>query len=317
MSVCQLRPESRGYVRVKSSDPMAAPAIAAALPVDADGPRDAGRWNQARAAFAARPPRFRRTSPVNTCLAREADNDEDLLEFARSSGATIFPPFRHAARWDLPRTHSLVGRCHNCACAGSITSAWSIAASCPRSFPGTRDARVIMIAEKAADMILRSAAGRTIRHQGDAPCPAAIRISLPSKAATAVSPSACRRSRSAPASSPRPATAPASSASSASRFSPTRASRKGEYVATVRGFARCGAGRLCRLRRCLHRTTDASVQDATRFATEGRFDGYVSVGRRLGDGHMQGGKLYASQPAGIHDVRQCADRRGARRCRAR
>ena len=91
MSVCQLRPESRGYVRVKSPDPMAAPAM---QPHYLSTPTD--RATLVAGIRLAR--RLAATDALSPYVAGEylpgpqADDDEDLLEFARASGATIFHP---------------------------------------------------------------------------------------------------------------------------------------------------------------------------------------------------------------------------------
>ena len=91
MSVCQLRPSSRGSVRITSNDPLQAPAMQ---------PNYLSTGLDRRTAIAA--VRFARriaeTAPMRDYVAEEyrpgaaAQSDDDLLEFARNHGATIFHP---------------------------------------------------------------------------------------------------------------------------------------------------------------------------------------------------------------------------------
>ena len=55
--------------------------------------------------------------------------------------------------------------------------------------------------------------------------------------------------------------------------------------------------------------TDVSFQEAARFAAEGKFDGYVSVGGGSVMDTCKAANLYASQPAEFMTLRECADRR--------
>ena len=155
MSVCQLRPQSRGWVRIRSADPMAAPAMQANyLATQADqetliaGIRLARRLAATRALL-----------PYVKCEYRPGpavESDADLLEFARNTGGTIFHPsgtckMGDAARDPLAvvdhelRVHGLDGvRVVDCSIMPTLTS-------------GNTNVPVIMIAEKAADLILRDA----------------------------------------------------------------------------------------------------------------------------------------------------------------
>jgi choline dehydrogenase len=155
MSVCQLRPESRGFVRVKSADPLAAPAMQPCyLSTAHDRSIIVAGIRLAR--------RLAATRALSPYIAGEylpgaaATTDGDLLAFARNKGATIFHPAGTCrmgpAGDDMAvvdpelRVHGLDGlRVVDCSVMPTIVS-------------GNTNAPVIMIAEKAADLILRDAA---------------------------------------------------------------------------------------------------------------------------------------------------------------
>ena len=90
MSVCQLRPESRGYVRIQSTDPLTPPKIFANyLATQHDRDTSVAAVNFAR--------KIAQTEPLRSLITREVkpDNpksDEEVLEFCRNNGATIFHP---------------------------------------------------------------------------------------------------------------------------------------------------------------------------------------------------------------------------------
>jgi choline dehydrogenase len=148
-SVCQLRPESRGRVRLKSRDPLAAPAME---------PNYLSAELDRRMAVAAI--RFARRIAQAPALAayiaseyRPGDSvasDDELLAFAREYGATIFHPsgtckMGHdplAVVDDRLRVHGLEGlRVADCSVMPTLVS-------------GNTNAAVVMIAEKAADLFL-------------------------------------------------------------------------------------------------------------------------------------------------------------------
>jgi choline dehydrogenase len=90
MSVCQLRPESRGYVEIVSSDPLTPPKMVANyLTTEHDRATSIAAVKFAR--------KIAQTNPLQGLIRREikperAESDEDLLEFCRNNGATIFHP---------------------------------------------------------------------------------------------------------------------------------------------------------------------------------------------------------------------------------
>lgn len=90
MSVCQLRPESRGYVEIASPDPLTPPKMVANyLTTEHDRATSIAAVKFAR--------KIAQTKPLQGLIRREikperAESDEDLLEFCRNNGATIFHP---------------------------------------------------------------------------------------------------------------------------------------------------------------------------------------------------------------------------------
>ncbi len=154
MSMCQLRPESRGHVRIQSPDPLAAPAMQAnylSTPLDRATVVAGVRLARAFAATRALAPYVAgEYRPGATAVT-----DEDLLEFARNTGGTIFhpsgttrmgPAVDPAAVVDPAlRVHGMAGlRVVDCGVMPTLVS-------------GNTNAPVVMIAEKAADLILRDA----------------------------------------------------------------------------------------------------------------------------------------------------------------
>jgi choline dehydrogenase len=155
MSVCQLRPESRGFVRIRSADPMIAPAMQPnylSTPGDRQTLIAGIRLARRLAATGALAPYVKAEYRPGSA----AQSDDDLLEFARNTGATIFHPsgtckMGDAARDPLAvvdselRVHGLDGlRVVDCSIMPTLTS-------------GNTNVPAIMIAEKAADLILRDA----------------------------------------------------------------------------------------------------------------------------------------------------------------
>ena len=151
-SVCQLRPESRGHVHIRSRDAREAPSMQPRyLSTEADR-----RCAVAGIRFARR---LAGTEALKPYLAEEhrpgpdAVSDEDLLAFARAHGATIFHPSGTCKMGSDPlavvderlRVRGLAGlRVVDCSIMPTLTS-------------GNTHAPVVMIAEKASDMILADA----------------------------------------------------------------------------------------------------------------------------------------------------------------
>jgi choline dehydrogenase len=154
MSVCQLNPESRGHIRPRSRDPLAAPAIQPNyLSAEHDRKTLVAGIRLARKLAATRA-----LSPFVAGEYRpgsEAVSDGDLLEFAKDKGATIFHPAGTCKMGPAADPLAVVDaelnvhgmealRVVDCSIMPSLVS-------------GNTNAPVIMIAEKASDLILRAA----------------------------------------------------------------------------------------------------------------------------------------------------------------
>ena len=154
MSVCQLRPESRGTVRIRSTDAFDAPSIQANyLATETDRRCMVAGVKLARALAA--------TDAMKPYVAGEyrpgpeAKTDADLLEFVRNYGATIFHPVGTCRMGSDPmavvddrlKVHGVSGlRVVDCSIMPTLVS-------------GNTHAPVVMVAEKASDLILEDAVG--------------------------------------------------------------------------------------------------------------------------------------------------------------
>ncbi|MDO9526121.1 MAG: GMC family oxidoreductase N-terminal domain-containing protein [Gemmobacter sp.] len=149
-SVCNLRPESRGHVRITSADPMKAPEI---VPNYLSTPGDR--------AVAVRSIRLTRTIMGQAPMAKyqpqefkPSPDDQTDLELERAAadiGTTIFHPVG-TARMGTDDGAVVDGTLR----VRGVTGLRVVDASVmPRIISGNTNSPTIMIAEKAADMILR------------------------------------------------------------------------------------------------------------------------------------------------------------------
>jgi choline dehydrogenase len=149
-SVCQLRPESRGSLRIRSADPTMAPEIRInylSTEVDrianVEGLKVLRRILQAPA---LRPYVMQEVDP-----GAKVSTDEELLNYCRARGSTIYHPTSTCRMGSDPlavvdqslRVRGLEGLR---VVDGSIM---------PDLVSGNTNAAIIMIAEKASDMILQ------------------------------------------------------------------------------------------------------------------------------------------------------------------
>jgi choline dehydrogenase len=151
-SVCQLRPESRGFVRIKSADPRQAPAIAPRY-MTAQHDRDVmiAGMKVLRKIMAQKP--IRRYIVEERMPGPKCEGDADFLAYARANGTTVFHPTStcrmgsdvKAVVDERLRVHGIEGlRVVDGAIMPTVVS-------------GNTNAAIIMIAEKGADMILADA----------------------------------------------------------------------------------------------------------------------------------------------------------------
>ena len=148
-SVCNLRPTSRGHVRVKGRDPFAAPEIRLNyLSTDADRRVAAAGMRFTRRIMAA--PALARYSPDEWRPGAAAQTDEELVKAAGDLGTTIFHPVGTCAMGKGPaavvddrlRVHGIEGlRVIDASVMPRITS-------------GNTNAPTYMIAERGAEFVL-------------------------------------------------------------------------------------------------------------------------------------------------------------------
>ncbi|MGH6958008.1 MAG: GMC family oxidoreductase [Caulobacteraceae bacterium] len=149
---CQVRPESRGFIRIKSADPTVYPSIQPNYltdPIDQQVAVASLHWARKIAAQ----PALARWIDHEMLPGPEVVSDDDLLAFARMAGSTIYHPVRtcrmghgEGAVVDPElRVHGVTGL--------RVVDASVM----PRLVSGNTNAPTIMIAEKAADLILGKA----------------------------------------------------------------------------------------------------------------------------------------------------------------
>ena len=152
LSICQLRPESRGQVAIQSRDPLQPPSMRPCyLTTELDRRTTVAGIRAARA--------IAQSAPMQPFVRREvnpgagAADDGALLEFARNNGATIFHPSGTCKMGNDSlavvdarlRVHGVAGlRVIDCSIMPLLVS-------------GNTNAPVVMIAEKAVDMIRQDA----------------------------------------------------------------------------------------------------------------------------------------------------------------
>ncbi len=151
-SVCQLRPESRGFVRIKSADPRVPPAIQPRYltsRLDRDTVVDGLKlMRRIMEQPAMRGYIAEERAPGSHCVS-----DADLLAFARATGTTVYHPTSTCRMGSDPSAVvdarlRVRGFERLRVIDGSIM---------PTVVSGNTNAAVVMIAEKGADMILEDA----------------------------------------------------------------------------------------------------------------------------------------------------------------
>jgi choline dehydrogenase len=151
-SICQLRPESRGFVRIKSANPAEAPAIQPRYlsdPIDRD--TVVAGLKLLRGIMGQ--PAMQRYIAEERVPGPQVTSDTDLLAFARSAGTTVFHP-TSTCRMGADANAVVDERLR----VRGIGNLRVVDASImPTVVSGNTNAAVVMIAEKGADMILQDA----------------------------------------------------------------------------------------------------------------------------------------------------------------
>jgi choline dehydrogenase len=152
MSVCQLRPESRGHIRIRGTDPFEPPEMQPNyLATELDRRTAVAGVKAARAIAAA--PAMRPFVKREVKPGPQAGDDAALLEYCRNHGATIFHPTgtcrmgtdANAVVDARLRVHGVAGlRVVDCSAMPTLVS-------------GNTNAAAVMMAEKASDMIREDA----------------------------------------------------------------------------------------------------------------------------------------------------------------
>jgi choline dehydrogenase len=147
-----LRPESRGWLRIVSSDPAASPAMQPNyLSTQADRDTIVAGLRVSRRVFAT--PAMQRFVKGEILPGPQARTDDDLLEHVRATASTTF----HQAGTCMmgPGPLAVVDETLRVRRLDGLRVV--DASVMPTVVSGNTNAAVIMIAEKAADMILRAA----------------------------------------------------------------------------------------------------------------------------------------------------------------
>lgn len=154
-SICQLRPESRGYIRIKSRDPSETPEIQPNyLATELDRRTAVAGVKAARriAQSAAMAPYVKKEVKPGP----DAQTDDDLLEFCRESGATIFHP---SGTCKMGAASDALAVLDERLRVRGVQGLRVIDASAmPTLVSGNTNAPIVMMAEKAVDMIVQDAA---------------------------------------------------------------------------------------------------------------------------------------------------------------
>ncbi len=151
-SVCQLRPESRGFVRIKSSDPAMAPAIQLRyLTSRNDCDTIVAGFKKLRAVMSE--PMIRRYIAEERKPGAGCVTDADILAYARETGTTVYHPTSTCRMGSDP--NAVVDerlRVHGFSGLRVID-----ASVMPTVVSGNTNAATVMIGEKGADMVREDA----------------------------------------------------------------------------------------------------------------------------------------------------------------
>jgi choline dehydrogenase len=156
-SICQLRPQSRGHVRIKSPDPAAAPAIQPNY-MSAAPDRDVMIAGMKLTRRIMSQPAIRRYIVEELNPGPQCTGDAELLEFARAKGTTIFHPTSTCRMG--PDEKAVVDE--RLRVRGIERLRVVDGSVMPTVVSGNTNAAIIMIAEKGSAMIIEDAARRAL-----------------------------------------------------------------------------------------------------------------------------------------------------------
>jgi choline dehydrogenase len=160
-TVCYLRPESRGSVHIRSTDPAAAPSIRANY-LDTVNDRSAiiAAVRRVRELFTA--PALAKNLGTEFRPGSLAQSDEQILDYVRSEGESVYHPVGTCKMGsdDMAVVDARL-RVHGVKCLRVAD-----ASIMPRLISGNTNAPTIMIAEKCADMVLQDAGVKVTLPQG-------------------------------------------------------------------------------------------------------------------------------------------------------
>ena len=154
-SVCQLRPESRGFVRIKSADPAQAPAIQPRY-LTAQADRDCMVAGMKLLRRVMSQPAIMRYIDEELAFGQKIQNDDDYLAYVRQRGTTVFHP-TSTCRMGSDVTAVVDERLRVHGFEGLRVADASIM---PTVVSGNTNAACVMIGEKASDMILADASAK-------------------------------------------------------------------------------------------------------------------------------------------------------------
>jgi choline dehydrogenase len=150
MSVCQLRPESRGHVRIQSTDPLTPPKMFANYLASASD----RATSIAAVKYAMK---IAQTEPLRSLIVRAVkpqnlQSDNDILEFCRNTGATIFHP---TGTCQMGADDNPMAVLDSALRVRGVTGLRVVDCSAMPTLPsGNTNWPAVMLAERASDIIL-------------------------------------------------------------------------------------------------------------------------------------------------------------------
>jgi choline dehydrogenase len=151
-SVCQLRPDSRGFVRIKSNDPATPPAIQPRyLSTRSDGDTIVAGLKKLRDVMSR--PVMRKLIAEERAPGEKVVSDADLLAYARATGTTVYHPTSTCRMGSDPS--AVVDE--RLRVRGFERLRVIDASIMPTVVSGNTNAATVMIGEKGADMVLADA----------------------------------------------------------------------------------------------------------------------------------------------------------------